>query len=132
LLDRLATGSDDLRQLALVEEAPSAFRGEPGDVAAGEVTFETDDPEHVVLRVRAPRRGFLVLADQWFPGWQATVDGTPVEIARANYVFRAVEVPAGDSRVEFRYRPRSVMVGALVSAVTLLGVVAGLFASRRR
>ena len=112
-----------LRQVALVEEPAPAFRGEAGEPATGTVDFETDDPEHVVLRVHAPRRGFLVLADQWFPGWRATVDGTSVPIVRANYVFRLVEVPAGDSVVDFRYRPRSVALGALVSALSIAGVV---------
>jgi hypothetical protein len=132
ILDRLATGSDDLRQLALVEEPAPAFHGEPGEPAAGAVDFATDDPEHVVLRVDAPRRGFLLLSDQWFPGWQATVDGTPTPIARANYVFRLVEVPAGESVVDFRYRPRSVALGALVSTLSIAGVVVLLVRTRRR
>jgi uncharacterized membrane protein YfhO len=75
----------------------------------------------VVLRVRAPARGFL-LADQDFPGWRATVDGAPAPILRANYLFRAVEVPAGESTVEFRYVPTSLWLGAAITAATLLAV----------
>jgi len=131
LLERLATGRDDLRQVALVEEPPpSGYLGEPPEPGQAHVEFVTNDPEHLVLRVHAPQRGFLFLADQYFPGWHATVDGVPAPIARANYAFRVVAVPSGDSVVEFRYAPASVRAGAVVSGVALLGVVALLVTSR--
>ena len=124
LLQRLAAGADDPREVALVEvPPPSGFRGEEGgSPGPGRVEFLRNEPEDVVLRVRAPARGFVVLADQYFPGWEATVNDTPTPIVRANYVFRLVEVPAGESRVEFRYAPGSVRLGAWVSGLTLLGV----------
>jgi hypothetical protein len=125
LLNRLAYDSDDLAALAFVEEPPlSGFAGETAPSAqAGTARFVLDDPEHLVIDVDAPARGFLVLADQYSPGWRARVDGSAVPIVRANYTFRLVEVPAGRSRVEFRYRPASVAIGAAVShaTVALLG-----------
>ncbi|TMA34516.1 MAG: YfhO family protein, partial [Deltaproteobacteria bacterium] len=133
LLDRLAAGRDDPREVALVEAPlPSGFAGEAVDHRPAAVDFVTNDPERVVLRVHAPARGFLFLADQYFPGWQATVDGTPAPIVRANYAFRLVEIPGGASTVEFRYVPQSVRLGAVVSALTLIGVVATLVRTRRR
>jgi hypothetical protein len=123
LLQRLANGNDDLRTVAFVEQdLPSGFRGVATNQAGGTVQFVRNDPEHVVLRVQAPERGFLHLADQYAAGWQATVDGQPAPIARANFLFRIVEVPAGESVVEFRYAPRSVLLGATVSTLTLLAV----------
>jgi uncharacterized membrane protein YfhO len=96
------------------------------------VRFVRDDPEHIALEIEAPARGFLVLADQHAPGWRATVNEAPVEIQRANYTFRLLELPAGASRVDFRYRPRSVLIGAAISAATLLAVAAVLIAGRHR
>ena len=58
-----------------------------------------------------------MLADSYFPGWQATVDGEPVEIHPANHLFRGVIVPAGQHRVRFAYRPRSLMLGTAASGV---------------
>src|SRR5262249_37715244 len=70
LLERLATGRDDLRQVALVEEPPpSGYLGDPPGPGQAHVEFVTNDPEHLVLHVHAPQRGFLFLADQYFPGW---------------------------------------------------------------
>jgi len=132
LLRSLASDGPDLRQVALVEAAvPSGFTGGPGDGRAGQVEFLSDEPEHLAIRVDAPERGFLFLSDQHFPGWRATVDGTPAEIVRANYAFRLVEVPRGRSTVEFRYAPASVRIGALVSGLTIIALAAWLWATRR-
>jgi hypothetical protein len=120
VLDRLARGRERRTDIALVEEAPpSGFVGEPGPIDAPPVEFITDEPERVVLRVQAPRRGFVHLADQFFPGWRATVNDEPAPILRGNFLFRLVEVPAGDSTVEFRYQPMSLRLGAMVSLLTI-------------
>lgn len=125
LLDRLAVGADDLTTTAFVEAAtPTVFAGtDARPAAAAAARFVTNDPEHLVIDVDAPAPGFLVLADQYYPGWHATVNGREVPIQRANYTFRLVEVPAGSSRVEFRYRPASVALGAAVSALTMVTVL---------
>ena len=132
LLDRLAEGPGDLRQVALVEEPPpSGFVGEPDGAGLAAVRFARNDPEHVVIEVDAPARGFLVLSDQYFPGWFASVNGRSAPIQRANYAFRLVEVPAGQSTVEFWYSPRSLWLGACVSALSLVAVGAVLWRSKR-
>ena len=51
------------------------------------------------------------------PGWEATVNGKPVTITPFEGVFRSVPVPAGASRVEFRFRSASVRVGLILSAI---------------
>jgi hypothetical protein len=133
LLQRLAFGTDDPEALALVEEnPPSGFTGVAGAPIGGEARFVTNDPEHLVIDVEAPERGFLLLADQHYPGWRATVNGAAAPILRANYLFRLVEVPAGPSRVEFRYRPGSLMLGAAVSGLTLAAVALALLRRRGR
>jgi hypothetical protein len=140
LLRRLADRWVDPWQVALVETPPaSGFLGEPpagdGSRRAGappRATFVRDDPEAVAIDVQDPARGFLVLADQHRDGWEATVNGTPAPIERANYVFRLVEVPAGASHVAFRYAPRALPLGALVSILALAAALAVLALTRPR
>lgn len=62
-------------------------------------------PTHTELRTRAGTAGWLVLADQDFPGWSASVDGAMLPIHRANGLFRAVCVPAGEHTVRFDFHP---------------------------
>jgi uncharacterized membrane protein YfhO len=64
-----------------------------------------------------------VLADTFYPGWQATLDGKPVEILRADHAFRAVAFPPGEHRVTFRYVPLSFRAGATISFLTLAAVI---------
>ena len=60
------------RQVALVNAVPaSGFLGVPGNRATADARFVVDEPEHVVIETVAPERGFLFLADQYFPGWSA-------------------------------------------------------------
>ena len=127
----LAARMGDRRRLALVDAAPaSGFLGVSGNQTIADARFVVDEPEHVVLAVDAPQRGFVFLADQYFPGWSATVNGRPVPILAANHAFRLVEVPGGAATVEFRYRPRRVWLGALLSGATTIGLLA--WAVRRR
>jgi uncharacterized membrane protein YfhO len=70
--------------------------------------------------VDTPQAGYLVLSDPFYPGWRVALDGRPVEILRANYAFRAVAVSAGTHRVTMDFWPGTALVGAGLSALTLL------------
>jgi uncharacterized membrane protein YfhO len=72
-----------------------------------------------------------VLADTWYPGWQATVDGEPAAMMRANHAFRAVQLEAGEHEIEMLYRPRLVLVGGVTTLIALVLLIFGMFASRR-
>jgi Bacterial membrane protein YfhO len=90
--------------------------------------------ELVIIATSADNDGILVLADSYYPGWKAFVDGKEKVIRRANLFFRAVPLPAGNHTVEFRYEPRSFTVGLAISAATFVAlvVVTALFAFRTR
>jgi len=81
-------------------------------------------PERVEITVVASAPGYLVLADAWYPGWEAAVDGDATEVYRANLLFRAIAMGEGHHQVVFTFRPASLRVGASVSLVGL-AVVAG-------
>jgi hypothetical protein len=101
--------------------------------AGGDCTLATDRIEHLAIRCHASAPSYAVIADAWFPGWYATVDGAPAPIVRANLAMRAVPVPAGDSTVELAYRPAHLRSGAVVSLLALaLAVALTIRAYRRR
>ena len=64
---------------------------------ANALTFESD----------AKKDGVAVFSDIWYPGWICTIDGQETDIRRADYVLRAVAIPAGHHTVEFRFDPKS-------------------------
>jgi hypothetical protein len=68
--------------------------------------------------------GLLVLSEVDYPGWRATVDGGPAQLLRADYVLRALCVPAGEHRVELVYDPPLLKIGLGVTGLALLTIVA--------
>ena len=82
---------------------------------------------HVSLAVSAPQAATLVLSDAWHPGWQATVNGRPTPVQRANLIFRAVGVPAGDSAVVFSFEPlhwrAALYIGCALWLITLVAAI---------
>ncbi len=128
-----ATGRDllqndrvDARRCVLLA-SPLAAGEQPEralDGAADNVSIVRYANNVVDLDVSAAGRRLLVLSDTHFPGWNATVDGRPATVHRANVAFRAVSVPPGHHRVQFCYRPRPVLIGGLFSAAALAVVLA--------
>jgi hypothetical protein len=99
----------------------------------GRSRIEELRPDRVRVVTDASHPGYTVLVDAYDGGWRATVDGVPVPVERANVCFRAVPVPAGSHVVEYTYRPRSVILGLAVAAVTaLLGLAWIWFSSQPR
>jgi hypothetical protein len=92
--------------------------------AEGSCALVEDRPERLRITCESSAPSYAVVADAWFPGWRATVDGAPAPIVRANLAMRAVPVPAGTSTVELGYHPRGLYASAIVSALALLVVVA--------
>ena len=120
---RVARGETDLSREVLLERAPqTAFPPAGAARPALVARLAEDRPERVVAEMTSDSAGLLVLADLFYPGWTAEVDGRPSEILRADGVFRAVALPAGSHRVVFRYQPLSVKIGAALSAAALLAV----------
>jgi hypothetical protein len=76
----------------------------PGEAQPGEsVTTVSFADERQTYAIEAISPGLLVVADAWYPGWRATVDGRPAEILRANLLYRAVALEPGRHEVTFEY-----------------------------
>jgi hypothetical protein len=77
----------------------------------GEVEVIGYAPERIELRAHLDAPGYLVLADAYYPGWTARVDGREVPIQRADVYFRALALGEGEHDVTFEFRPASVYAG---------------------
>ena len=108
-------------KMALVEDDPHCAVAEPS-AAEPCPQIERYEPERIDIQVRAAAPALLVLSDLFYPGWEATVDGRPAEILRANYAMRAVAIPEGAHEVRFLYKPASFRVGVAASAAGCLAL----------
>jgi len=84
--------------------------------------------------------GTVIFSEIFYPyGWKAYIDGKPAEIFRANYLLRAMNIPAGQHDIRMEFRPDSVRKGNAVAVIfilimyaTVLGVIAGALIKRGR
>lgn len=94
-------------------------------------------PNRLVYETDNAGDGIAVFSEIYYPdGWQVSIDGEPATPARADYVLRALYVPAGKHTIEMRFDPKSLHVtegiayGAL--ALLVLAVIAGVLVARKK
>ncbi|HEX8393180.1 MAG TPA: YfhO family protein, partial [Longimicrobium sp.] len=98
----------DPRTQVVVEGGAPALAATPLQGSARVTAYE---PDRVVVQTTSSRPAMMVLADNWYADWHATVNGREVPVRIANHTFRAVEVPAGNATVEFTFRPAQLYTG---------------------
>jgi hypothetical protein len=129
----LSDAFDPEREVVLTAPPPIALDGQP---AEGTVRWLERSPNVLRLEVTSVRPALLVISDNWFPAWQARVDGQEAPVLRAYHTLRAVPVPAGEHLVEMRYRSdvlrASLWVSVLFSLALLAATAIPLARGRRR
>jgi hypothetical protein len=129
-LDHLASPDfDALTTVILAAMAGSSPAVGAGSSPAGQVEIVHRDPNSVTLRARLAHPAYVVLLDRYDPNWQATLDGRPAPVLRANQIFRALYAEAGLHEIRFDYRPRGFRLGVIISLLTL-GTLAVLYFKR--
>jgi hypothetical protein len=118
---QIAAGGFD--PLALASAAPLEPLARPYAQGAIEA-LEFDGNNRVRMRARLDGDGFLVLTEQHFPGWRATVGGREQPIAYADGIFRGLYLAAGEHEIVFEYAPRSLRIGLALAASALLALLA--------
>ncbi len=133
------TGQLSPKDVAVVDQS---FKAALGDAEA----LTTDSADHVELtlydtnrleyKVNTKNGGVVVFSEIYYPEWTATIDGQPAEIGRADYVLRAMKVPAGEHQIVMTFAPKSIEQTEAVANVSflllLLAVAAGLFMAYKR
>jgi hypothetical protein len=89
----------------------------------GSTTVTAFAPEALTIQVDAPANAVLSIAQPYYPGWSATLDGQPTEILEAYGALDAVAVPSGTHTVMLTYNPLTYRVGAILSLVTWAALV---------
>lgn len=102
----------DPRRFAMVENPPPLPQlGLEPIVEVGNANVTLYESERIDLAVNNTANALLVLGEKYYPGWKATVDGTPATIERVNYILRGVYLPPGTHKVKFRFDPLSFKIG---------------------
>ncbi len=135
VLVRIQEPSFDPRHTALIERHSGAWlnsweRPLPNDETLSEsspqeipVCFTREGPNRFVVEAQAARRSLLVVSENWYPGRRARVNGIPQPVMRANGALMGVFLSPGDSKVEFRFRPRHFYWALSLTIISLLTLV---------
>lgn len=124
-------------QLVVLDGIDKSATNMPAETPDVNEAVEVLGEDHGKLRLRTMRAqpGWLVIAQPWYPGWKARVNGVATPIVRANFAFQAVKLGAGGNVVALDYEPDSVARGAWISLVSLgllaLWIGASWFVARR-
>ena len=118
-------GFDPDREI-LLHEAPDSVGPrfeDSGEAAAYTVASRPvvthEDSRQLVIDAEAPEDGFLLLADTFYPGWSAYVDGQPTPIYRANIAVRGIQLPKGRHEIRFTYAAPAFVRGLWITLLSL-------------
>jgi hypothetical protein len=117
----LSKDHDPSLEVVLVEEPGVELSG---GAVEGSVVWAQRDADVHRLEVVSDQPALLIVADNWFPAWRATVNGENTEVLRAYHSLRAVPVPAGTSTVEMWYESKILdrsLILSLIVMTTLFG-----------
>jgi hypothetical protein len=126
-LDALVEGVIDFQQTTwIAPEYADIAGGVPSlDTNAAEITkIDFPRPDKVVVDVRNTDGGWLVLHEQWAPGWKAHCEGQELPLVRADHVYRAVPLPSVDhASIVFAYHPEPLRLGGWLCLGGLFGAL---------
>ncbi len=134
--DQIAASLTDPRGFPLLQVAlyPDSEKVSPAPIgkdlpapATATATVAAWEPGkmRITIEGRDERPLYLVVAENWYKDWLATIDGKPVPLLRAQNTLLSVEVPPGAREVTFEFRSREYEKGRLISVLSL-AVIAGL------
>lgn len=101
--------SHNLKHEAVADAKFKSVLGEATLTADSTATVTLTDSEanRMEYDIQSQKGGVVVFSEVYYPGWQCTVDGTPVELGRANYILRALRVEGGKHHVVMVFDPQS-------------------------
>lgn len=118
----------DAKETAVVDV--SKFRLSQSAYATGTIVLENYQPNRLVYKADVSGKGLAVFSEIYYPeGWQVTIDGNNADMLRANYVLRALEVPAGQHTIEFKFEPTSFALGNKMMGISSFIIIVAFLGS---
>lgn len=111
-----ALGKVNPKHTAVVAKADFGFLKAGGE---GTVKLTSYGATEAKYEVESKTGGLVVFSEVYYPGWTATIDGQSAEIGRADYVLRAMNVPAGKHEIVMTFDPQTVHTTETIAYVAL-------------
>ncbi len=94
------------------------------DSIEGSIKLTDYKPDRLTYSYESPNEQLAVFSQIYYPkGWNAYIDGKPTDIYRANYILRALKLPGGKHKVEFKFQPKSYKIGKTIATISSILIV---------
>jgi Bacterial membrane protein YfhO len=123
-----ALANIDLRAMAVVHEEFEEYIAGFDPSRNGTIKLTSYAPDRLTYESNSQSDQLAVFSEVWYgpdKGWEAYIDGQPAQIIRANYILRAMNVPAGRHSIEMVFRPKNFYRGEAISMITSFLIVLG-------
>ena len=117
IIDTILNDNFDLKNSVVLEKTPVISSS---SLSTGSAKIISYNPNKIIVDTKTKDESILVLTDNYFPGWSVKVNGTEKEVLRADYTFKAVVIPKGESTVEFYFESKSFKLGVYLAILSLL------------
>jgi len=111
---------ENFKTKVILESRPPAKFDKPTHTNSSQKRARIDlvayKPNNIDISIATDQPGFLVMSDNYHPGWQAQIDGEKADILRANYIMRAIPVTKGSHRVKLSFKPGVLMAGMFITS----------------
>lgn len=125
-LDTINTATTAVADVKFKDIIGTATPKSAGDT----ISLTTYAPNRLTYHAKSQKGGVAVFSEIYFPwGWNVTIDDKPVEMARVNYVLRALNVQAGDHKIEMYFDPQSIHTTTTVASVAVILIYLALIAA---
>ncbi len=133
-LGLMRSRSIDLDKYVIVETKGKSYSNncQPSDQRWVVHRVASQNPNKIIIQMEADTEGWLLVSEAWYPGWNAYIDDQFIDSYPANYLFRAIEVPAGKHTIVWEYRPISFWVGLGISLSSVLCLLIILWVCQNR
>ena len=127
----VANANEEIAALGVIDPATTAvvddrFKEQVKAISSeGIITLKEYDANRLVYECESKEGGTVVFAENYYPGWRSYIDGEEVEHGRANYILRAMNVPAGKHIVEFYFDPQSLHITETIAYIALTLLLIG-------
>ena len=111
-------GLDPIQKAIVDKKFEAQVKPMPADSTAT-ISLLAYEPNYLKYEVNTEKGGTVVFSEIYYPGWQSTIDGEEAPHGRANYILRAMNVPAGKHVVEFKFDPTSLHVTENIAFISL-------------
>jgi hypothetical protein len=113
----------------ILSEKPTTPLNNPGEYTPA--VIEQSSPNHFKIKINNENPGYLFVSEQFHPGWKATTNNQPLQILRANSIFRAVYIEAGTNEITFSYQPQVFKRGIIISIISMFILIASILYFRK-